>query len=272
MIKYWSMVSIHPYRETAPETVLSLYHSFAVLFRSYNSNVPIIAGEWGYTTPPMTGPCLGNCARADLSTQAKYLTRMWLLNTMNGNPISIWYDFSDDGPRTPDAEYNFGTLFQNLTTKPSYLAASTLQWTLGNGTYLDRVPVSSYNVFILRFLFDLSGGRALGYGAWTNVTTCIAPRPRMQCGALNISLNECLLQGCCYDETVTQDYSFVPRCYVGGPPTQVSFDVGQKQCFKVFNFVGRVQNHLECTSSGRINIWLTDGPTYLVPVLSVEEW
>jgi hypothetical protein len=57
---------------------------------------------------------------------------------MYGVPISIFYDFMDDGPDPMQGEDNFGTLLQpyiNDTVghmpKPAFIAAATLQQLVG---------------------------------------------------------------------------------------------------------------------------------------------
>ena len=56
----------------------------------------MLSGEWGYTSA--TAPCLYP-NRVDEQTQAAYLVRMWLTNSMVGVGVSIDYDWSD-GPST----------------------------------------------------------------------------------------------------------------------------------------------------------------------------
>lgn len=264
LIKYWNMVSVHPYRNEHPEVVLSDYASVTELIRKYNSNAHVISGEWGYTTPPGNMPCSGNCVRADLLTQAKYLARMWLFNAMNGNPVSIWYDFSDDGPRDSNAEHNFGTLFQDLSPKPSYVAAKTLQWSIGNGTYANRVSpsVPDNSVYILEFS-DISSD-ASAYAIWTTNVSCSVSN-RKDCGFNGISESECLSRGCCFDEVEKNPQ--LPQCYFS-TTSNVEFQVNAKsgsQCFSVTSVLGAKLNNA-CASDHTVNVAVTDGPTYLIPV------
>eukprot|EP01046_Picozoa_sp_COSAG06_P088612 COSAG06_NODE_35023_length_465_cov_2.068306_1_plen_95_part_10 len=92
----------------------------------------MLSGEWGYTTA--IPPCVyGN--RVDETTQASYLARMWLSNTMAGVTVSINYDWRDNGNDTTVCEANFGSVHieptgdpkQPFKPKPKYMAALALQ-------------------------------------------------------------------------------------------------------------------------------------------------
>lgn len=45
---------------------------------------------------------------------------------MNDVPLSIWYDWHDDGQDPKEKEHNFGTVTWDYQPKPAYLAAQTL--------------------------------------------------------------------------------------------------------------------------------------------------
>jgi hypothetical protein len=135
-------VSVHPYRPDAPDTVLSDWVHLRDLITQYGSsdrerNMPMLSGEWGYTTavPPCT-----YSNRVDPTTQAAYLARMWLSNTMAGVPVSINYDWRDNGDNETVCESNFGSVHnvptgdatQPFKPKPKYQAALALQTSLGN--------------------------------------------------------------------------------------------------------------------------------------------
>jgi polysaccharide biosynthesis protein PslG len=89
---------------------------------------PIISGEWGYTSAKLKH---GGFTEEQ---QASYLPRQWLSNIANGIPISIWYDWHDDGDDRSNPEHNFGTVrrpyregqAEIYEPKPAYVAAKTL--------------------------------------------------------------------------------------------------------------------------------------------------
>jgi len=222
-------VSVHPYRSTAPDTVLSDYVSLRALIDSHGKTpaqkaLPILSGEWGYTSASL--PCnYGN--RVDELTQACFLSRMWLSNVLSGISISINYDWSDGTGGASDCESHFGSVRQPPVAnrsenpydpKPKYTAALVLQQSLGNfERYEGRIsPVEVHpttlppnNVFVLQFDNSTESGSngavadAQGFAVWTNGSvvqgTCSAPGhpspagwTRLDCGYEGISEDECL--------------------------------------------------------------------------------
>ena len=117
-------VSVHPYRgyTKGPETAHEDYRKLRGLIERYASPakriLPIISGEWGYATQTKGG--------VSLETQAAFCVRQQLANLCAKVPLSIWYDWKNDGPDAAYAEHNFGTVTQDLQPKPSYLAIQTL--------------------------------------------------------------------------------------------------------------------------------------------------
>ena len=123
VLEYLDAVSVHPYRgpEKPPETSAGDYQKLRVLIRQYapavKKNMPILSGEWGYST---------FTKGVSLETQAAFAVRQQLSNLLNGVPLSIWYDWKNDGPDPNENEHNFGTVLPDLTPKPAYLAIRTL--------------------------------------------------------------------------------------------------------------------------------------------------
>ena len=64
------------------------------------------------------------------------LPRQWLTNLAHDVPISIWYDWHDDGPDPKEPEHHFGTVLHPYDPnrrpvykpKPVYLAAQDLHY------------------------------------------------------------------------------------------------------------------------------------------------
>jgi hypothetical protein len=123
VLEYLDAVSVHPYRgpEKPPETSAGDYQKLRVLIRQYapavKKSMPILSGEWGYST---------FTKGVSLETQAAFAVRQQLSNLLNGVPLSIWYDWKNDGPDPNENEHNFGTVLPDLTPKPAYLAIRTL--------------------------------------------------------------------------------------------------------------------------------------------------
>lgn len=134
LLEYWAGVSVHPYRETAPETVEEDYRNVRLLISKYapkDKEIPILSGEWGYSTQWKS---LGKDEPAREEQQAKYLARMFLTNIANSVPVSIWYDWRDDGDNPNEGEHRFGIVRRAyhegrdpvFDPKPAYQAAKTL--------------------------------------------------------------------------------------------------------------------------------------------------
>ncbi|MCP4639296.1 MAG: glycoside hydrolase family 5 protein [bacterium] len=120
MLELIDGVSVHPYRNymMGPETAVLGYRRLERLIAEYrpgNKNLPILSGEWGYSTTEI--------AREQ---QGKFLPRQWLCNMANGIPISIWYDWHDDGRDPKEREHNFGTVTWDYKPKPAYTAMKAL--------------------------------------------------------------------------------------------------------------------------------------------------
>jgi polysaccharide biosynthesis protein PslG len=128
LLEFWDAVSVHPYRQQAPENVDEEYRGLRLLIRKYapkDKVIPIVSGEWGYSdawqhfTPELQG---------------KYLPREFLTNIANDVTLSIWYDWHDDGTNPKESEHHFGIVANEYhpgrdpvyDPKPAYHAMKTL--------------------------------------------------------------------------------------------------------------------------------------------------
>ena len=152
-------VSVHPYRGGPPETAAADYLKLRALIARHappgKQNLPILSGEWGYSTQHKGTP---------LATQAAYLPRQQLANLLAGVPLSIWYDWKNDGSDTNYNEHNFGTVTTKLQPKPSYLAAQTLARELAGYRVARRLETDDPDDWILLCL-KTDGAQKLA--AWT---------------------------------------------------------------------------------------------------------
>jgi hypothetical protein len=151
LLEYWSGVSVHPYRQSPPETVAGDYEKLRALIGQYapkGKKIPILSGEWGYSS-----------AWNDESRQGQYLAREWLTNLSNGVPISIWYDWHDDGTAPNNGEHHFGTVHfaehsgrdPLYDPKPAYEAAKTLTHALAGFRFDRRAAVGGADDYALVF-------------------------------------------------------------------------------------------------------------------------
>jgi hypothetical protein len=163
LLAHIDAVSVHPYRSYSmgPETALEDYRILRDLISRHAplpeaTPLPIISGEWGYSTHAGKG--------VSREVQAAFLVRQQLINLHAGIPISIWYDWKDDGPDAAEREHNFGTVTHDLKAKPAYLAVQTLTRELSGYHVESRLPTARSEDFLL-LLRKTDGSRKLS--AWT---------------------------------------------------------------------------------------------------------
>lgn len=162
VLAYLDAVSVHPYRNysNSPETVVEDYAQLRALIARYGSStgkkdVPIVSGEWGYAT---------HAKGLSLETQAAFIARQQLVNLMAGVPLSIWYDWKNDGRDPSEREHNFGTVTYDLEPKPAYVAVQTLTRELAGFRIVRRLPTASGLDYLL-LCTNASGDQKLA--AWT---------------------------------------------------------------------------------------------------------
>ena len=164
LLDYFNAVSVHPYGNEPPEAREVHYRGVRALIDRYQPRgkfVPILSGEWGYTATAVTP-----------EMQGKLLARQWLFNLSLKIPLSIWYDWRDDGSDASNPENRFGVVENAyhagkepvLTPKPAYLAAKTLTTQLNGFTFNRRVPLARNDDYLLLFKNDAGETRA---AAWT---------------------------------------------------------------------------------------------------------
>jgi hypothetical protein len=139
-------VSVHPYRNYSkqPETAAADCDHLRQLIERYapvdKKKLPIISGEWGYAS---------HTKGVSIETQAAFIVRQQLANLLAGVPISIWYDWKNDGPEANEREHNFGTVLPDLTPKPAYTAVKTLTHELTGYRIERRRTADAENTFLL---------------------------------------------------------------------------------------------------------------------------
>ena len=162
ILGYLDAVSIHPYREPkrGPETATADYAKLRALIDNHTppskkGPIPILSGEWGYSswergvTP---------------ETQADFIVRQQLANLLNHVPLSIWYDWKNDGDDPKENEHNFGTVQPDLTPKPAYQAIKVFTRELGGYRVERRVQTENEKDYVL--VFAAADGKQK-LAAWT---------------------------------------------------------------------------------------------------------
>jgi hypothetical protein len=152
---------------SGPETVAADYATLRQLIGQYappGKVIPILSSEWGYSA----------VGRSD-AEQGDLLAREWLTNVANDIPLSIWYDWHDDGTDPSNAEHNYGTVAYHYYAgrdpvydpKPAYQSAATLTTLLSGDTYQGRLELTQDTDYALAF----SDGNSTRYVAWTTSAT-----------------------------------------------------------------------------------------------------
>ena len=167
LLNYWSAVSVHPYRQRDPESVAGEFHTLQRVIAAFcppGKPVPIIAGEWGYSTA-------WNWRGMDEAKQGKLLPREFLSNLAEGVPLTVWYDWRDDSADPKDPESHFGIVHFPYSAdirpvyspKPAYLALKTLSGALDGYRFTRRLPAGGANDYVLLF----TKGTEIRFAAWT---------------------------------------------------------------------------------------------------------
>ncbi|HCU24754.1 MAG TPA: beta-1,4-xylanase [Deltaproteobacteria bacterium] len=159
LLSDWSAVTVHPYRgRRIPESAAKDYRLLRKILQKYapkDREIPILSGEWGYSSVQFG---------LNEEKQAKYLPRMWLANLAADIPLSIWYDWKDDGPDPREKEHHFGMVYADLKPKATYVAAQTLTRTLDGFRFEKRLSLGSTRDYVLQF----RKGSEVRYAAWTS--------------------------------------------------------------------------------------------------------
>ena len=160
LLNWIDVLSVHPYRPQPPETVIKDYSKLRELIKRDAPNgkkIPIISGEWGYSNINW------DKARLTDEQQAQYLVREFLINLYQKIPVSIWYDWKNDGTSPHEKEHHFGTVRHDLKPKTAYLAVKTLSSTLDGYVIVKRLRTVNEKDFA--FLLKKGGNEAMA--TWT---------------------------------------------------------------------------------------------------------
>ena len=172
LLDYWSAVSVHPYLRSDPEGAALEYCRLRKTIEAYrfrsgsDRTIPVISGEWGYSAV---------WRGMDEGKQGALYAREMLTNIANDIPISIWYDWRDDGSDANEPEHHFGLVRsayqsgreQVYEPKPAYRAARTFSQFFDGYVFKERVPVGRDDDYVL--VFGKAGDRR--WAAWTTSTS-----------------------------------------------------------------------------------------------------
>ena len=136
-------VSVHPYRDRAPDDVLADWSTLGrMVCGARLSCLPRVSSEWGYSS-------WGGAWTQD--RQADDVVRLYLLNLLSGVPVTIVYDWQDDADLPGEKEANFGLLTKAGMPKPAYRALHGLLDGLRGLTLIGRVAPTRRHAMVLAF-------------------------------------------------------------------------------------------------------------------------
>ncbi len=152
-------LSLHAYRdgETPPETVLTAHEKLGDFLKTFTPKKreipPVLVTEWGFSLTEVSP-----------EEQAAFLLRSFLLNSLSGVPISIWYEWRDSR-RGEDHEAHYGLLDYAGKEKPSYKALQDFLPQVKGARIEKRIDVGDEEAFVLSLRFP-EGRAALVF--WTS--------------------------------------------------------------------------------------------------------
>lgn len=156
-------LSVHPYRDEPPESVLRDWSSLNAQMTQYGciSCPVLVSSEWGYSS-------VAGVLSQD--RQAELVVREYLLNVIAGVPLSIVYDWQDDGPVSTDKEANFGLIDFSGRPKSAYHAIAQIANELTGLRYMGRVATGDQSEFVLAFGNVGVTRKFVGWSTSTRVT------------------------------------------------------------------------------------------------------
>lgn len=166
ILDYIDAVSVHPYRDVNPETVIADYKKIRTLIKTYSDrDIPIVCGEWGYSSTPNWDGTGSSAVVPDELTQAQYVSRMLLINNYQNIPVTIYYDWKNDGQSTSAVESNFGLMqYDQTTPKQAATAYQTLSQTLDGYYFTERIDTGSHDDYVFKYI---NADSEVAYVYWT---------------------------------------------------------------------------------------------------------
>lgn len=122
MLDSVDIITIHPYRQSAPESINAEVQTLRDLIASHTTRkIDIWSGEWGYNSYWSNVTELG---------QGKLLARMMVNNLSQGIPMSVWFSthaFEHDVGTGSATDPQFALIdYDNVRKRPSFYALSAL--------------------------------------------------------------------------------------------------------------------------------------------------
>lgn len=163
-----SAVAVHPYRDSAPETLRSDLSVLRDLIQRTVGPKPIWDTEWGYSSYGKASKDLPGGGHSDVGRQrqAVLVARECLTQWVLGLPITVVYDLRDDGSNPFDREDNFGLIEQSNSDKPAMKVIRVLSTVAQNHNYSGLIRDAPYGLHAMR----LDGANDIVFVVWNDAT------------------------------------------------------------------------------------------------------
>jgi hypothetical protein len=183
-------VSVHPYRDTAPESATEDWTRLwkQVASTDGTSRKVVVNSEWGYS---VTG------GEWTAERQAAYVARLYLVDLMAGVPVTIVYDLRNDGPSASDMEANFGVLDFHGRPKPVADILRTLTTELDGLSLVGEVRLTAGQYGLVfaaegkppKLVAWSSNDRRLPFASGNQLCLQRSPKPWPSCDAADLVLD-----------------------------------------------------------------------------------
>ncbi len=188
--QYWNAISVHPYRNTPEEIVTGLpgnnsrsantYDVYRAVVKKYAPNVPVMAGEVGWSTNK-SAPRTPVNRYTSFDDEAKFVGREYLTNLMAGVSVMNWFNWKDNDQASTHAGQEWklyhGIMKEDLSPKPAYTALKTLTEQLDGFTFSKRLPAQeqpllpeSLSASSPDYVLSFTKGSETRYAVWTSGT------------------------------------------------------------------------------------------------------
>ena len=144
----------------------------------------------------MSSECGWSTTQVSAQTQGDYAARLNLVNLSQGIPLSVWYDWKNDGTDPNAEQSNFGMVTADLVAKPAYNEMHLLEKSLQNETFTTKLNDGHSTDWLLVFT-ALNGQQTLA--AWTTRsggrTVTVSGWGTLHLGSTPFYVNPTLLPG-----------------------------------------------------------------------------
>lgn len=174
-------VSVHPYAdgEPPPEWMLTGWQRFGQFLKTQlGTSVPTVSSEMGFSTYQRK-------RTVSERDQGAYIVRYYLINLLSKVPVTIYYDWRNDGTDPREKEHNFGMVHKDLSPRPAVAIVRRFIDETRGYSVDKRLRDYDPDVFVLR-LSDSSGGYKLALWTTGKERTVQLPRDWTQATAVRL--------------------------------------------------------------------------------------